>query len=258
MSHFSTAIADQVNKKLFLPAIRKVRIQEIEIKRREYTWGAPDYKLYPSGIKSWTACPKEYVKSQEKFGGIENIDGIYRTRRGTAIHREYQEDFVKSEFNAPEPKLTDERMIQKRKGNPCEVPFHDFETGFSGSVDACMLVRDYIIPVELKTTALDDYRWNDGVNKGFPERITQWTIQLCIYIYHLKKQGYYDYPIKDGRLVVLRYSTDAAELKSEFERQIKYSEFEEKTNKLMDAYASARSRYIQGKDIPCDYYLCKH
>lgn len=258
MTWLKTQIADGKAGKLFFPAVRKVRRKRIEIKKSEYTWGAPDYKLYPSGIKSWSACPKAYVKACESFNGIQDLDAIYRTSRGTAIHREYQEDFIDSELNAPEPILLDPRMVAKRAGNPCEVPFHDFETGFSGSADAAMLLRDHIIPIELKTTSLDEMRWLDAVNKGFPDRINQWIIQVCLYIYHFNKLKYYQYPIKEGRIAVLRISVDPAEILAEYEKQVRYEEFEEKISLLVDHYALERTRYISGEDVPCSYPLCKH
>lgn len=258
MSFLTTQIKDSRAGKLFFPAVRKVRRRGIEIKKDNYVWGAPDYKLYPSGVKSWSACPKAYVEACQSFNGIQDLDAIYRTSRGTAIHREYQEDFLLSELNAPDPSLVDPRMKQKRLDNPCEVPFHDLETGFSGSADAAMLFRDHIIPVELKTTSLDEYRWNDAVLKGFPERINQWIIQVCIYVYHFRKLNYYFYPIKEARIAVLRISVDPAEILAEYELPVKYADYEDKMNTLIHHYALARTRYIQGEDVPCDYPLCKH
>lgn len=258
MSLFTSQIKDKKAGKLFFPAIRKVRRKNMEIKKETYAWGAPDYKLYPSGIKAWSTCPKAYVAGLSSFQGIQDLDAIYRTSRGTAIHREFQEDFVQSEMNAPEPNLLDPRMQAKRRDNPCEIPFHDFETGFSGSADAAMLLRDHIIPIELKTTSLDQGRWNEAVSKDFPERMTQWTIQVCLYIYHFRKLNYWDYPIKDGRIAVLRISEDPAEILAEYETQITYSDYEERINLLVNHYALERRRYIEGKDVPCEYPLCKH
>jgi hypothetical protein len=259
VSYFSDQINDQEKGRLFWPTIRKVRRAEIEESKRDFHWGEPDYKLYPSSVKSWTACPKKVILAHTVWGGISELDGIYRTRRGSAIHTEIQEDFQCSDRCAPLPDTSSmtERIKLKLFNNVPEVPFHDFDTGFSGSVDSVLQLRSgEIIPVEIKSTGLDEDQWAESIEKEFPRNMKAWTIQLCNYIYHLNKNKYYDRKITRGILAIINSRFDPANKEAYLEYVIDYSEYETRISELIEHLSLHRKAYINKQDLECSYPLC--
>lgn len=258
VSFYGKQIQDQKKGAVYLPAIRKVRLKEIITKEEAFYWGAPDYKLYPSSLKSWRTCPKEFITKNEKYSGIKQIQGINRTRRGSAIHAELQKDFLLSDKICPKPQnITDQRILDKlEKGWP-EIPFHDFETGFSGSADSAMLWRGKIVPVEIKTTSMDKKDWKESVSGSFRQK-EAWTIQLCNYIYHFKKLRYWEQDISEGLLVIVNSSYDPGEEggEGECEQLVDYSQYEDRISTLIEHVAKHRLAYMKGDDMPCTYPLC--
>ena len=260
MSYFTDQINDQELGHLFWPAIRKVRRAEIEKSKKEFRWGDPEYKLYPSSIKSWSCCPKKVVQDHSKWNGISDLDGIYRTRRGKAMHWEFQQDFLRSDRRAPEPNKANmpDRIRKKLEDNPSEVPFQSLITGFSGSVDSVLQTRaGEIIPVEIKSTGKDSIDWEYDILKQFPRTMESWTIQLCIYIHHLNMLEYYPTRISRGILAVVNSREDSADKYAYLEYRINYSEFQHRTEELVKHLSWQRLAYIMQDDLKCPYPLCR-
>ena len=258
VNFLSQQIKDQSKGSLFFPSIRKVRRKDIELKSESFYWGAPDYKIYPSAIKSWGQCPKTFIENAHKFNGITQIEGIYRTRRGTAIHNELQKDFLLSDKLAPKPQnITDPRILRKLEDNWPEVPFHDLDSGVSGSIDAVYLLRKEIIPIEIKSTNLSEEDWEKAIQTNFPRTRTQWTIQTCIYLHYLNKLNYYpDFQVKRGIVAVINGCIDPANPDGEHEIIIDFEEYREKIEKLLDSYSLQRYYLMNNKEGECTNPYC--
>jgi hypothetical protein len=204
-------------------------------------------------------CPKAFLRECAVYGGIKQLDGISRTRRGSAIHRELQEDFIKSDKLCPIPLVGDQRMAAKLIKNWPEVPFHDMSTGFSGSADCVMQWRGELLPVEIKTTNFENQeKWHEAIKGKFPGKYTPWIMQLCTYIYHFNQSGYWPGKnMSQGVLVVINSCMDPANPASEFEEVIDYSLYKDKISLLLEHCALQRQAVIDNMDLPCSYEFCK-
>lgn len=256
MSKFlKSLLRDKANNKIFFPMIRSVRKRSIEIRKENYRWGAPDYKIYPSAIRSWNICPVEFIKSLETAQGnvIDQLDGIYRVRRGSAVHAELQEDLLISGKNYADPLGLSPELYQKLCDNRPEIPFTDPESGFSGRLDGCISFKGEPLPIEIKTTSSDIKTWTKNLPK--PEH----KIQGAFYCYFPNKLKYYPVKIKRFLLCYLNLTLDPANQQNgEEEFMEEYdSTLEDKTHLLVTHLTGARQAYINNQEVNCAYPLCR-
>lgn len=258
-------IKSQKRGNVFFTNIRKTRRREIEKRKSEYEWGFPDYKIYPSAL-CLGMCPKDYILSLENWNGIGNLDAIYRVKRGSAVHKEFQKDFLLSDrIYAPPKNIFDERILKKLDKEWPEVPFHCKETGVSGSIDA-VINWDGPVPVEIKTTSIEPSRWNQHVEKNLPymSHITQ----IGSYIWYLNRLGYYREPVTRGILaynnLLFSPGIDKAELEFVIDESYIPKGYTESLNDLVEdlilnGVSKCRMQYIQtGRDsVECTYSKCK-
>ena len=241
---------------IFFGAIRLGRKNEAYKKKLELKWGAPDYKIYPSSLKSWTTCPVEFMKSLENPTTIEDITAIYRVKRGSSVHKEFQTDALISDilYDKPIAELS-ARIFKKLKDGYPEIPFHDLKTGVSGSIDAVIRLKDLPTPVEIKSTSKAPEEWEDYCEKKLP--LDTHLLQLLSYIYHINKNNYYPKQAERGILAYVNLLMSPGDLKAEKEYIIQYSDYKEKFEVFMFHLTKARDNYIQGKVEPCDSPLCR-
>lgn len=248
-------VTDQIKGSIFFSQIRKARLAEIEKKRSEYEWGAPLYKIYPSGLK-FTMCPVEFVRGLEKFSGIEDIGSQYKVKRGSAVHAELQEDmltmpglFAKERLHLPD----DEQRAKLDLMWP-EVPFWDKASGISGRLDG-LLDYNGPVPLEIKSTSVDPKKWEEHIEKNLPN--SQHICQGAVYCYELSHLGYVDRPITRFVLAYINLLYMPGTQLAEKEFVIEYNqELAERTKLLIDHLTLARQAYIIGEQINCDYPGC--
>lgn len=214
---------------IFFSNISQTRFRSKKKDKEEYAWGAPEFKVYPSGI-DFGLCPLKYLTGKMIPSVIDNRKGMYRVARGKAIHGEYQKDFLESDKLYPKPntETMTERIKQKLEDEWPEVPFHDLEenacirdeagnvlvTGLSGSVDA---VIDWLgpVPVEIKSTSIFIEKWSKHVEDNLPD--TKHICQLATYMVMMNRLGYYDKPITRGILAYVNAMYEPEDQKSEVE-----------------------------------------
>ncbi len=255
MSFIQDQINDQSSGSLYIPAVRRARLAEQVRRKENYIWDPAECKLYPSGLKSFNLDVEKYIKGLEAGPKEMLLPGINKTRRGKAIHAELQADFLASDRMCPPVCFPENERIQKKivDGWP-EIPFHDPESGCSGSIDSCMVFRGEIVPVEIKSTNTEywhEFKKNrSSMSDSCKHTWDSYIVQLCVYHWHLRRTQYWNLPISDtGVLVLVNYEMDPGELdKCTFERQIKYSSYVDKTENLMQNVIAARSKYLKERN----------
>ncbi len=263
---------------IFFNEIRRTRREQIEVSKEEYEWGAPEFKLYPSGLSGPNMCPKDYVLSYLKWGGIADLNGICRVSRGNAIHWEFQQDLLLSKKNYQRPNLdlAAPRMKEKIEEVWPEHPFQDFETGYSGSLDGVMDWQGPC-PLEFKSTSIAQEKWKDHIETELPK--VNHLMQFGCYFYHVIKLKYF--PVNPERGLLCYYNTmfDPTKQDQEVEFPIYYKKPHPKlggeetleeiiTNLIENGTTPCRNQlieqwedYLQGKElnIECTYNKCsKH
>lgn len=276
---------------IFFSAVRQVRIQEPTKKKLEYEWGEPEFKIYPSGI-DFGMCPLAYLESRTKWDGINNLKGIYRVKRGKALHWEMQEDFKDSERIYPKP-CTDnmtERIKEKLESEWPEVPFHDTEenafikdeegnlivTGLSGSMDAVIDWKGPT-PVEIKSTSIPIEKWKAHVQDNLPD--VKHICQVATYMVMANALNYYPQKVEKGILAYcnLLFAPEDQDCEAEFviyldkphpklvEKGFEGTVRELTEELLFKGLAPTRKNFIENylqeekKEVLCTYSKCsKH
>lgn len=234
---------------IFFNEIRRTRREQIEISRESYEWGAPEFKLYPSGLKSPTMCPKDFILSYLTWGGIADLKGICRTSRGSAIHWEFQQDLLLSKKNYERPDLSNSapRMLEKIEEVWPEVPFQDFETGFSGSLDGVMDWKGPTI-IEIKSTSIPEADWKKTISDSLPK--VPHIMQLGCYFYHIIKQKFYKVYPEKGLLCYYNTLFDPTLQEQEVEFPVYY----DRPHELVDPDRTLRevvTDLIENGTTPC-------
>ena len=230
--------------------LTRLRLKDIERKKAAYTWGAPDYKIYPSQL-IFGICPISYLKAKESYSGISDVLGSFRTRRGSAIHEEIQKDLLWSKKLYPLEKLN--ISAQDTVVWP-EIPFWDKKSGISGRLDL-MWDLDGPVPVELKTTSKIEKAWNE-LKPDSSHRC-----QASIYCEELMQMGIVQEPIKQFMLVYVNSMMRPEDPAAYKEFFIPYDDkLQTKTRILIEHLTLARQDYIKdSKDLVCKYPGCvKH
>jgi hypothetical protein len=255
MVSFLKALAsDQAKGSVFFSQVRRVRRIEIEESRRAYRWGAPDFKLYPSSL-SFNMCPKAYIESLPEFNGIEDLTAIYRVKRGSAVHTELQDSFLKADKVFPRSKLhVPERSLKKLEENWPEVPFHDLDSGISGRVDGLMDWKGPV-PVEIKTTSISPDKWEKHTETNLP--LPYHLCQGAVYCYELNLLHYTEEPITRFILAYINLMMSPGDAKAEKEYVIDYEPLRERTTLLISHLTQVRNAFIKGEEIECAYPECK-
>lgn len=262
VTFLKSQLNDQIKGSLFFSQVRKARRQQIEQSKLDYKWGEPDYKIYPSAL-SFTMCPKEYILGLEKFNGIDNLDAIYRVRRGSAVHEELQRDILSSDklySRVDLEKAMPQGMVNKMQPMWPEVPFWDEESGISGRLD-CLMDWKGPIPVEIKTTSVPIDQWEKACEHRLP--MPYHRCQGAVYCYMLNKLGYVREPITRFVLAYINLMAPPGEQKAEKEYIIEYTQdLHEMVDGLVKELIIQRNSYLSqvhgfGGEVPCTYSLCK-
>ncbi len=264
MKFLKSQLISQEKKSIFFPEIRKVRRKEIETRKGTHSWGAPDFKIYPSGL-SFGMCPARYVESLAKWSGIEDMGAIYRVKRGSAVHGELQSDFLLSEKIYAKPNnITNKRILDKLESNWPEVPFHDTEeTGISGSADSVINWQGPV-PVEIKSTSIDPKKWKKHREENLPS--LQHVCQIGIYMWMFNRLNYYPERVTRGILAYLNLMFEPGNLESEHEFVVELDKpvkgYVETLNELVEdlvlnGIVPCRAQLMAGEEVKCTYSKCK-
>jgi hypothetical protein len=199
-------------------------------------------------------CPVNHIKGLEKWSGIDDVTAIYRVKRGSAVHKELQQDLLQSKsLYDPPGNISDPRIKSKLTNNWPEVPFHDFDSRLSGSVDCVLNFRGQPLPGEIKTTNIDPERWEQH-QKTLP--MPNHLCQASIYCYELLKLNYYPgKEIKNFLLIYLNLLYPPGDQKAEKEYLLEYDA--PKTEHLVQELTKNMNQYISGEEMICQYQLCK-
>ena len=209
MGFLKSSARSQKQGSVFFTEILRVRRRQVENKKKDYVW--EEYKWYPSGLVIGM-CPKAYLLKQQTFNGIEDLDAIYRVRRGSAVHWEFQQDILESPRLYPKPqKRLSPRMEAKLQDNWPEVPFHELDV--SGSAD-CVIDWQGPCPVEIKSTSKDPKKWEEEKTK-LPS--LQHLTQVGIYRWMFNYAGYYPEPCEKAVLAYQNLLFDVIDPKGRVE-----------------------------------------
>lgn len=226
--------------------LTSIRLKDIEKRKENYYWGAPDYKIYPSQL-IFGICPITYLKTKEQYSGISDVLGAFRTRRGSAIHEEIQNDLQHSKYLYPKSKLN---LTKKDLEVWPEVPFWDKKSGISGRLDI-LWDLDGPVPIELKTTSKIEKAWNE-LKPDSSHRC-----QASVYCEELMQMGIVKEPIKQFMLVYVNSMMRPEDPAAYKEFFIEYDEkLQTKTKILIEHLTLARQDYINKKDLVCKYPGC--
>ena len=281
------AILGTGNKNVFFPAIRYKRNQEILEKKLSWNWEATGHKIYPSGIKSWTMCPLQFIQEDVHIAPDFPLDSYYKMEVGTALHKMFQEKadeierllWEKPDFsNIPCPDVLNSEMLSMKNFNMDkfmrdkykqiypEVPMFDGESGVSGRADLILNLKGEPVVFDLKTTSVLDAqknkegewevdRWAKAC-KAFPK--LEHRIQVCIYAHLINKFKYYSKPVKRCGLGYLNLLMPAGYEPAEFETYFDFTdELESKTANLLQHIGKHRLSYINKIEEKCTYPLCR-
>lgn len=278
-------------EKLFFPAIRFKRNQELTQKKLNWSWKEVNYKIYPSAIRSWTMCPRRYVHEDVHKPPSFPIESYYKMEVGTYLHKMYQdcaegiEELLwkpPSFTGVPLPaKLTDQMrefgkddetafrkwLLYKYNEIRPEVPVFDTFSGVSGRADAVLNMRGEPVVFDIKTTSVEDAKfdpktgeweldcWNK-YKKKLPSE--EHKIQVSIYCYLMNKFNYYDKPVRKAGLGYVNLLMKAGESAAEFETYFDFDEAQEKKiGLLLEHLGRERRAYIENKETVCEYPLCR-
>lgn len=257
MSFLKTQAKDQIKGSIFFSQIRAVRRMEMFEKESTYSWGEPHYKIYPSSL-SYGICPIDHIKSLKDFNGIKDLGAIYKTKRGSSVHTELQDDLVRSSKLYSKEKLQERffgEQLEKFLENWPEIPFRCQKSGISGRLDG-LLMYDSPIPLEIKTTSVPIDRWLNHVETKLPD--PKHICQGAIYCEMLNSLGIVDEPISKFCLAYLNLLYPPGDDRAEQEYIINYDlPLKEKTKSLIEHITMARDAYIAQESIECSYPYCK-
>jgi len=91
MTRLLALVGKPTSEKFFFPAIRFQRVQALQKKKLTWSWKSVDYKVYPSGLKSWTMCPHRYVHEDVHEPPSWGIEAPYKMEVGTYLHKMFQD-----------------------------------------------------------------------------------------------------------------------------------------------------------------------
>lgn len=281
------AVFGAPSEKIFFPAVRGERDRELTRKKLTHSWASRDYKLYPSSIKSLTMCPVRYVQEDVHEPPGFDLAAFYKMEVGTALHLMYQNVALKVNnlcwedpsflhvVDPSNPTKCLEMLAKYKEGRP-EVPVFDVDSGFSGRADIVMKVAGEPVVLDIKTTSCEDVQRE--MIKG-PDGRKIWTgkwlencweakklklpsedhkIQVYIYCHLMNKFQYYSKPIKKAGLAYVNLLMKAGELPAEYETYLDFTpEIDAKIELLLKHLGLARTAYLEGKEIVCEYPSCR-
>lgn len=266
---------------LFFNEVRESRLKEIAKRKESYNWKFP-FKIYPS-MFHYGMCPVDYIVSLTTFSGIDNLVGIYRVKRGSAVHTEFQDDFKHSKRIYPYDEINQTKDDYTRGLWP-EVGFYDKATGVSGRADG-IIKFDCPVPIEIKTTSVfgklseeeypmlkelvEQYENNGGrkLKKNFKplqdfistigynnwwEKLPmpQHICQGAIYCEEFNRMGFFDKEINKFILAYVNLVIPPGDTRGEKEFVMHYDEeLKDKTCRLLEGLSEVRSQYMSIKDF---------
>ena len=248
---FQMQLQDSHKKSVFFSLIRKARRQEIEKKKASLKW--EDHKIYPSSLRSFSQCPKEFVASLANPTTIEDLSAIYLVKRGSAVHKEFQDSLLLSDKLYPKPtNIANKRILTKLEKNWPEVPYHSDITHHSGSADGVILYKGFPCVIEIKTTSKDMAKWEsmEGPDEAH-------IMQVCDYMYHLTEMNYYGQPVKTAFICYLHLMYKPGDQDAEKEFKVPYDAYKERYEAYIKEETRQLNLVIDGSEGECYYQFCK-
>ena len=201
-SFFSSQIIDKEKGCVLWNELRKIRNKDLNDSKLDHMFGPP-FKLYPSQM-AFDMCWYQFFKDIDNPPRF-TLNSMYRMRRGSSIHREIQDDFLKSGlcYEVPTDKLTKEQ-ISKLKYHAPELPFTDLDTLVSGRADLLLNIKKKPVLVEIKTTYLEETAWIK--DKPIEKKVDQYNKHLCqaaVCTYVINKMRFLDQKIDQFVLMYL-------------------------------------------------------
>jgi hypothetical protein len=265
-------------KRIFFPKIKKYLLDKFNKEQEAYSWESIGYKLYPSSFPETTMCPKHHIEITVHSDQYRTEDILFSMAKGSAVHEAYQkialemEDFLYDNFNFEELKqaLTEEQFqyyTEKYRSSLPEIYVWEPSAHVCGKID--FVLKDDLtgepIVLDLKTMTVENTTFNKERNTfetglweskktKLPEKYHK--LQVNIYGYIANKYNLFGRPVT--RVGIL---ADNMAVKGESGSEEFLWDFTENTYKVIDelmrALAKCRNEYIQGKEVVCDYKLCK-
>lgn len=252
-------IKDRENK--FFSSIRYLREHNLKISRSNYSWSSYKYKIYPSSLSSFGMCPKKFIEEDVHVAPNFSIDQSYKMEVGTALHRMYQLDALKTTMLWEAPSFTifeeEHRNILQEKldANWPEVPIYDAESGISGRADLVLNIDGEPVVFDIKTTSMDKERWKTYKEEKLPHQAH--IVQVSLYIYFMNLYKYYTKKITKGALGYVNIAMAPGEENSEKEKYFEYTpEIEMKVDHLVSALSNHREAFLKEKKLDCSYIYC--
>ena len=255
-SSLKQQLEDQKRSIFFFNSIRREHRKQEELNKLEYDWSGKGHKVYPYKL-DFVMCPYAYYREAETY--TESYDPLissYRKSRGSAIHKEFQDWFLKSTIIAPKPNIELEYPKSKLNRIWPEVPILYEPAMISGQADGIFFYKNKELCVlELKTTGAEEKGWQET----FKWPLTNHQCQAFFYCDEITEQKYYDQPVKWACIAYLNTRAAPGDPRAEKEFYLPFDEEAQNKVKLLKKHLVLhREAYLQQEEIICTYPRCKN
>ena len=246
---------DQAKNSYFFNAIRRVHRKQEAINKAEYDWKGRGHKVYPYKL-SLNMCPWQYFRDAENYA--ESFEDVlvssYRKSRGSAIHSEFQDWFLKSSIIVPKPNIELEYPKSKLNRIWPELPCLYEPAMISGQADGAFFYHGEICILELKTKNADEKGWEDSIKRPLLAHLTQ----SLFYADEMTEQKYWDQPVKWVCIAYLNTRFKPGDPRAEKEFYIEFDDYyKEKVKLLKEHLVLERNYYLNQEESVCTYPGCK-
>lgn len=249
-------LLDQKKNSYFFNAIRRVHRKQEELNKIEYDWEGRGFKVYPSSI-DFGMCPYAYFRNHKEYE--ENRDPImssYRKSRGSALHKEFQTWFLKSNIIAPRPNIKLEYPKNKLKKLWPEVPILYEPAMVSGQADGVMLYKNQLCILEFKSKNEDEKDWEETIERRLP--MSYHVAQAAFYADIMTEQEYWNQPVEWLCIAYLNTRFKPGDPKAEKEFYLPYdNHLKGRVSILKEHLVKERDAFINKIESFCTYPGCK-